>query len=423
MKKQSEKILILAVSLGGVLEWYEIGLYIYWPLIILGKLLTFEMPIADAINIGLVIATGFIARPLGGMIFGRWGDTRGRKSPFIWSVLFASIPSLLIVFLPSYMLWNSISLVFFTTVKFLQGIPAGGELPGAICYLSENGMPKRRRYLCSFTFVGPQIGLLLSLAVCLLLESVFSQKTLMETWWRMVFFVSGTIGICGFFLRRKLHDSLDFSHLKNRNHAIQHPLRKLFGAHIKNVIAGMLLSIFQVVTFCVLTIMPPWYYKSIFQLKPKENLIISSATLLFCAATLPLIGKLSNLYRKIPLLKISAVGSIILAFPFYWSVLNSNLLFSLSMQATLVILYCIQAALLPSLIANLFPVSLRYTGIGCSFNIIDGIFWGLIPILASSTLKDEAGNPASFVFFVPISAIIFLVSLQVFKTTVNTQQT
>jgi MFS family permease len=422
MKKQSEKLLVSAVSLGGILEWYEIGLYIYWPLIILGKLLSFEMPIMDAINVGLVIATGFIARPLGGMLFGRWGDTKGRKSPFAWSVLLVSVPSLLIAFLPSYMLWNTVSLVFFTVVKFLQGIPAGGELPGAICYLSENGIPERRRYLCSFTFVGPQIGLLLSLAVCLLLESVFAQETLMKTWWRMVFFVSGMMGICGFYLRRKLHDSLDFSHLKSHSHSMQHPFRRLFSTHAKHVVAGMLLSIFQVVTFCVLTIMPPWYYKSIFQLSSKENLIISSVTLFFCAVTLPLIGKISSLYRKTPLLEISAVGSIILAYPFYWSVFNLNLLFALCIQAILVVLYCIQAALLPSLIANLFPVSLRYTGIGCSFNIIDGIFWGLIPILAI-TLRDAVGSPASFVFFVPISAIIFLLSLRFFKDTVNMQRT
>ena len=427
MKKQSEsrpaeRLLILAVSLGGVLEWYEIGLYVYWPLIILGKLLTFEMPIAETINVALVIATGFIARPLGGILFGRWGDRKGRKSPFAWSIVLVSIPSLLIGFLPSYMLWNSVSLVFFTAVKFLQGIPAGGELPGAICYLSENGIPERRRYLCSFAFVGPQIGLLLSLGVCLLLQLLCTQEILMHTWWRMVFFVSGLIGVCGIYLRRKLHDSLDFSHLKGRNHLMQHPIRRLFNTHARNVAAGILLSIFQVVTFCVLTIMPSWYYKSLFQLSTRNNLMISSTTLLFCAITLPLIGKISTLYRKIPLLEISAVGVLILAYPFYWSIINLNLTFVLCTQAALAIFYCVQAALLPSLVASLFPVSLRYTGIGCSFNIVDGVFWGLVPVL-SITFVGATGNPASFVVLLPISAIIFLLSLRIFKNTMHVQRT
>lgn len=404
-------LLILAVTIGGILEWYEIGLYIYWPLIILSDYFTIEMPLAEAINTVLVIATGLIARPLGGIIFGRWGDIRGRKTPFTWSIVFVAIPSLLIGILPSYMVWSVFSLIFFTIIKFFQGIPAGGELPGAICYLFEARESTKRQYLCSFTFVGPQLGLLLSLCFCFLLKLSFNEEELMRKWWRVIFLFSGLIGLAGFVLRTKLHESFDFSHLHTSH--ITHPIKQLFIRCKDSVKTGIVLSLFQVSTFCILTIMPAWYYRELFGLTDQQNLLINTLILTCCVFLLPFFGKISS-HLKWPFLDISAWGTIIFAYPFYLSIKIGNLIITIIIQMILVLLYSMQSALLPSLIASLFPTSLRYTGIGCSFNIVDGVLWGLIPIL-STILERITGTIAYFSLFLPMTAAIFIIYLHKHK--------
>jgi MHS family proline/betaine transporter-like MFS transporter len=416
--KKSDWILILAVSVGGFLEWYEIGLYIYWPLIILGDMSNLEIPAAEAINTGLVLATGFFARTLGGWLFGRWGDRKGRKIPFTWSIAMVALPSLLIVFLPSYIVWSVFSTILFTSIKFIQGIPAGGELPGAICFLAENGRFNKRKYLCSYTFVGPQFGLLFSMAICLILQLAFTQRELMEFWWRLIFLTSGIIGILGLYLRNKLHESTEFESLKHHKHILKSPIHELFKTHSRTVFLGIGISVFQVVSFCILTILPSELYKDIFKLNAFQNFTVNSLSLLACALAPPFIGKFSSFFNKIPLFSISAYGVLILSYPFYSAIIANNLAYTLILHSIMIALYSIQAALLPSLLADIFPTRMRYTGIGFSFNVCDGVLWGIIPIL-SSLLMQKTGNSGSFIIFLPISAIIFLLSFAYLKKETN----
>src|ERR1700722_19426931 len=139
--------MIVALTIGSVLEWYEIFLYIYWAPIIGRVFFNYSSTLADLISTLLVFAFGFLSRPLGGLIFGYIGDRWGRKKSIIISIVLIALPSIAIGFMPSYAKWNSFSAIFLVVMRLLQGIPAGGELPGAMCYLEEIATPEKRRYV------------------------------------------------------------------------------------------------------------------------------------------------------------------------------------------------------------------------------------------------------------------------------------
>jgi MFS family permease len=424
MKTRYKKITILAITIGSILEYYDLGLIIYWAPII-GKILAdISLPVAETINSITAICIGLAARPLGAYLFGKSGDRHGRKKAFTRTVILIAIPTVLIgIPFFSFEEWSLYATIYIALMKFLQGIPAGGELPGAICYLTEGDADeiegadeKEKIFTGSFSLVGPQVGLLFSLGVVLFLQKYLAYEVLIKQGWRGAFLTTGLLSLGGYLLRKKLHETHEFDLIEKGHQVVESPVKELFKHHKREVILACGLSIFEIVSFCLLTIVPVFYFRNLFNFTQNGNLIINVISLMACTIFPPILGKITSIYphRKIQFMNISAWGFIALSPFFYYAVSHTNLIFTLSIQAILVILFGVQVAILPSLLASLFPTPIRYTGIGFSFNICDGILWGLIPIL-STLLINKTQNTASFVIFFPIAAAIFLISSRFLK--------
>lgn len=414
-----------AVNIGGALEWYEIGLFMSWPLIIQGSSNLFDQTLADSLNLtGILLMVGFAlasggARALGGWYFGKMGDKDGRKKAFPLSVLLATLPSLvlpLISFFVPYKEWISYSSITFAVVKFLQGMPAGGEFPGAICYLAETGTIYQnmsswvsRRYLCSFTVLGPQIGLMLSMIVCLILKSLFPLEVLQHHGWQFVFLISGLMGIGGYVMRNILNETVSFRDLKIHHKVALHPVKTVFSKYFSRIFFGFVLSIFETVLFIVISLAPLFYLKAPYLLSYSDVTYLSIFSTILRSIFLILIGRLLVKYINFPWLKTSAWGVIIFSILLYFSYLNGSLLFSVLNNIVILFLYSIQAAILPSLLAELFPTRVRYTGIAFSFNVCDAI---LLTAVTSICYIMMSKNSASFVFLLTISAIVYLINMK-----------
>lgn len=416
---------ITAVNIGGALEWYEIGLFISWPLIIQESSDFFDQTIADSLNItvvllmvGLALASG-ASRGIGAWFFGRKGDKEGRKGAFSLSVLLATLPSLivpLIAFFVPYEKWSSYSIIIFAIVKLLQGVPAGGEFPGAICYLAETGTIYHdapswvgRRYMCSYTILGPQMGLMFSMIVCLILKSLFSLEFLLHQGWKFVFLISGMIGIGGFIIRNKLHETASFLDLKTHHKIALHPIKSAFSKYLSRIMFGFVLSIFETVLFIVISLIPLYYLKNPFNLSYNAVIYFSLVSTILRTVFLVFIGRFLVKYKRFPWLKTSVWGVIFLSFFLYESFVQGSLLFSILINIIIIFLYTIQAAILPSLLAELFPTRIRYTGIAFSFNICDGI---LLTVVTSICFLIMSKNSASFVFLLPIAGVIYLINMK-----------
>lgn len=430
-KQDSRLLVITSITIGGSLEWYEVGLFVFWPFLITDET-HFEEPIAATVNasailliVALALAYGG-ARSIGGWFFGRKGDREGRNIAFSLSILIASLPAFFLFFLSfffTYEQWHTYYTAIFTFIKFLQGIPAGGELPGAICYLSEDVLHERkkgtwtkRRYLCSFAMIGPQIGIALSIIVCLILKHFFPIDFLVKTGWRYVFLVSGILGISAFAMRKKLHETMEFLKIRSHHEIVYEPIKILFKKLYKILSLASLISIFEITSFSVLSALP-FYYQKKFDVSLEQTMFLNLGFSVLCIIFPPIIGFFSSRYVKFPWLKVSAWLVAFFSFFFYLAFLANNFSLALIINIIMIFLFSIQAALLPSILSELFPVQVRYTGIAFSFNVCDGILWSLITSI--SFLLISIQKDPNFLIFLPLGAASFLLGAKLLTSKIS----
>jgi MHS family proline/betaine transporter-like MFS transporter len=360
------------------------------------------------------------ARAIGGWFFGKKGDQKGRLFSFPLTLLIATLPSWSIAIL-SFVLpfdyWETYSIVIFLFFKFFQGIPAGGEIPGAICYLSESyaynlKSDKIDKFMCSYALVGPQIGIILSTFVCLILKEIFPIEYLNDYAWRYIFTFSGMLGIVGYLMRRKLHETAAYLNLKAHHLNTASPIKELFTKNKSKLSLVFFLSIFEVVAVTIITFLPFIFTNSPFFFKDTSIIFFTFYNSFLFILLLPIIGFLSSKTDSFPWFSLSIWGTILFSILLYFSVINGYCLACLIINSILVFLISIQSALLPSVLSEIFPTRIRYSGIAFSFNICDGIFWSAFVGICS--LFTNANNPF-FILILAITALSFPITRHFIK--------
>ena len=371
---------------------------------------------AQSLIAGLIFILALFSRPLGGLIFGYLGDRFGRKFSLVLSIAIISLSSFSIAAMQFSLSWGIYIIFYIGVMKFIQGIPAGGEIPAATCLIAESSPSEtRRRYLCSFVLIGPQIGQIISMIQCLVLETYFSHEFLIRWGWRISFIIAGVIGFIGVILRSRLHESSSFKRLQASSKVLSNPIAEIFKHYKKQLLLAFFISIFEVTGFFMTAFFIVEHFTKIFDLSPKLGSLINILFLIPILFIQPLMGKLGERHGTKPLSILSAIAVLLVSFPFYLSVSNSQHLWSLLFLGILIVSLCIQFALIPSILADIFPSSIRFTGIGFSFNMCNSIIGSLVPFAAWWLIK-ITGNPALFIIIYPLSAISFLLMVPFIPT-------
>lgn len=403
-KKQSRTVLF-AVTIGNLLEWYEIYLYVYWAPIIAKLFFNSESELVNLTNTFLVFAVGFLARPLGGVFFGRLGDRIGRRKSLILSLAIMTIPTFATGLLPTYEQIGILAPIALTFLRIMQSFPAGGELPGAICYLYESARLDRRRYLSSWAAVGFQTGILISTLECLLLEKTLSHEALITWGWRSSFVLGGVVGLAGLFLRYKLHETPLFREMMTHEHIVKEPLWDVLKKHRKGILLGIMFCALNSSSFYLLTVNIPTYFGHLLGASYADNLLIASVLLVLITVLLPFFGKLADKYNNQKMALYSVGASILLLYPLSVAInAGSIVLLTISMLLFSLLFTCI-TAILPFFLSELFPTHVRFTCVGVSFNIVDTIFGGFTPAVVLY-LTRLTGNPAAFCWLLLFCGLI-----------------
>jgi MHS family proline/betaine transporter-like MFS transporter len=417
---KKEKDTIWFVTLGGVFEWYELFLYLYWIPILSAEFLDLAMPYAEAIHLVFIVVAGIIARPLGGVIFGYLGDTLGRKFTFIISIFSLIVPSCLI-FLMDFKGWSYVALLVTGIIRFLQGIPAGGELPGALCLLYESAQKHNRKFICSFFFVGPQIGQVLSMLQSYLMQKFLTYQELVSWGWKVSFGIAIFLGFVSGMFRLFLKESTEYSHLKKDQKIEHHPFRESRQHHLKDILYAFLLSIFEVTSFFILYFYFFQHTKELFRLSSNLSIVVYLLFLTILTVSMPILGRLAQRRKYSHLFNTSVFGVIITSFILFYSIINWSATFSFIILIPLLLFMLIQYSFLPSFLAEMFPVEVRFTCLGLSFNVADGVIGGFLPLLASQ-LVNSSGNLSSFLLLLPITAILFIIVFNIYKKSKKTKK-
>lgn len=414
--------ILFSVILGGSLEFFQIGLLIYWQLMIEGSIPAFDILETESVNsltIFLLIViypiTNALMRAIGGYFFSRIGDKKSRLKAFTNSIFFSSAITL-VFFLLSFFLSRKIWINYYSWIligcKILQNIPSGAEVAGSICFLCETSSPNLRKknhwtskvVMACFSLLGPQVGLLLSAIVCFTLKSIFPTELLQDHGWRYLFSFSAALGTAGVIIRKKLHESYAF---KTKHHLLHQPAKTLCSKYNYRWRIGALISIFEVVCFSILSILPFYFNKSPFFIGAKQVTVLSFVFSVTSIITIILIGCFYQKIKHFPVLKISVFGSVFLSPLLYFSLKQG--LFSLSMIISFFMLFFmnVYAAILPYLLGEIFPIKLRFTGISFSFTVLDALFWSALTGICVLSIKN---NTPLFVLIIPFSSIAFLLA-------------
>lgn len=373
---------------GTTLEYYDFAAYSVAAATVLGKLF---FPSGDDLAATMsafsTYAVGYLARPLGGLIFGRLGDVLGRKKVLVFTLLLTGISTFFIGLLPTHATLGGYAAVLLVILRFAQGVGVGGEWGGAVLLSSEFGDEKRRGFWASAAQLGPPAGTLLANGVLALLTVTMSTAAF-EAWgWRVAFLLSAVLVLFGLWLRMKLEETPVFAKIAESGDKPKAPVTEIFRQEPRALIAGILVRICPDVLYSLFTVFVLTYMTSKLQLSRSEGLaavMIGSALQLFL---MPAAAVLSDRINRRKLYVVGTVAASVWPFVFF-PMLNTRsfaavvfgVVIALAIHA---LLYGPQAAL----ISEQFSPRLRYTGSSLAYTLASVAGGAVAPLVFTALLR------------------------------------
>ena len=334
-------------------------------------------------------AVGFVARPLGGIVFGHFGDRIGRKKLLMWSLVMMGLATLVIGLLPGYDsigIWAPVGLI---VLRVLQGFAVGGEWGGAVLMAAEHGDAKRRGYWASWPQAGVPLGSLLSAGILALMAGVQSEADFIAWGWRVPFLLSAVLVIVGWYIRTQVAESPMFeSEIEAAEAPPKTPAIEVIRERPRAVLLGAGLRVGENIIYYVLTVFSLTFLVDVAEHSRSLALdaLLIGAAVQFVA--IPLLAILSDRIGRRPVYALGAFGSAIFIFLFFPMLASgSNALIILAIVIGLVLhasMYAPQAAF----ITELFPTRIRYSGVSIAYQLTAIFAGSLAPIIALWLYKD-----------------------------------
>lgn len=408
---QERKVIFLS-SLGGMLDFYDFVIFAVFALDIGQSFFPNDNPLFEIMAAFSAFAVGYLARPLGGILFSHFGDKYGRKKSFIFSIIIMGWATLCMGLLPSYHDYGLIMPLIFLSLRVIQGIAIGGEIPGAITYVTEH-VKHKPGLACGIIFSFLNLGIIIAHLFDASITLLIPHLPFYIPAWRIAFIIGGLLAIISYFLRTSLEESPEYLSFQHKVHNI--PLIDLFKQHREALIVATLIVAIQATLISIIYL----YSTSFMQLtklySEKEITNINLIGLsLFCLTNI-LWGVLADYYGHKTILIIGALFLIPGSFFFYQGLLNHNNVILLSL--IMAIISGMTTGSFAAVVAKMFPTPVRYSGIGVSYNLAFAIFAGLSPLLTTSLIEKTHNMMVPAYLMMTIAFIGFLTSL--FSTTLK----
>lgn len=402
------RTLITTVSVGNFLEWYDYALFAYLINHIGNIFLPFSTEVSGLYQVFLIFGVGFLMRPIGSILFGLYGDREGRKRALLYSIALMTIPTFLIGILPTYSQIGITALILLSILRLCQGIPIGGEVGGVMCYLVELAPPKRQGFFGSFSFVGAQIGFIVSSLEIYCFERWVSVQTL-EAWgWRLSFIFGSLIGVAGWALRRSLSETPAFEYVVHHHKLVKNPIKNAFLAYKKEMFMSFCISSLVAGGFYILSVFTIPFFSDYIGIRRSLLLLVNSAMLTISVITMPFWGMLGDRIGLIKVFKWGTVVGFFLSFLMFYFASQKLFYPSIITYAFLTIAFAANNALLPAVLARLFPTQVRYSCLAVSYNLSNAILGAAAPLSAVYLISLTGTNvaPAYILMFLCIVTLI-----------------
>lgn len=410
---------------GNTMEWYDVGVFGYLITTMGPVFLPESDPTTQTLFLLGTFAATFIARPLGGVIFGWMGDKMGRQKILAATLMLMAASTFAIGLLPGYAqigLWAAGLLVL---LKIVQGFSTGGEYAGATTFVSEYAPDKRRGFFASFLDMGSYLGFALGAALVSALQLGLGQAAMEEWGWRIPFLVAGPLGLIAIYFRSKIEESPQFQATLDAQEdiaknaaasddaAAKGPVG-IVKAYWRSIIVAMILVAAANTAGYALTSYMPTYLTESKGYDEVHGTLLTIPVLVVMSLCIPLTGKLSDRIGRRPVLWIGALSTVILATPAFMLIGIGEVWSTLAGLALIAFPVTFYVANLASALPAQFPTSSRYGAMGIAYNFSVAIFGGTTPFIVAALIS-ATGNDMMPAYYLMGTSLVGAVAIYFLK--------
>ena len=368
-------------ALGGALEIYDFIIFVFFALTLSQLFFPPEMPewLRLLQSFGIFV-TGYLARPLGGILMAHFADRLGRKKVFSLSILMMALPCLLIGIMPTYAQIGYFAPLLLLALRILQGAAVGGEVPSAWVFVAEHAPVGHRGYALGFLQAGLTFGYLIGALAATFLAQVFTPEEILDYAWRYPFLLGGVFGVIGVWLRRWLSETPVFMAMQaKREAAVELPLRTVLREHRLAMLPAMILTCVLTSAVVVFVVITPTMMQKTFGMSASYTFGLSALGIVFLNVGCVLAGLLVDrigAWRTVMLYSLLLpVGIAVL----YSCLINGGSWIGLAYA--IAGLCCGVVGAVPSVMVGLFPAHIRVSGISFTYNIAYAAWASITPLL------------------------------------------
>ena len=412
MQRQGLGRVIVASSVGTVIEFYDFFIFASLAATIAAHFFPPDRPTFGFLSTLATYGIGLAVRPFGSLAFGRLGDTVGRKTTFLITLLIMGTATAAIGVLPGYATIGAAAPLLLILLRVVQGLALGGEYAGAATYVGEHAPAGRRGYYTSYIQLTPTIGLFASSVVVLGLRAALGEPSFTAWGWRVPFLISLVFVAISYYIRVRLEESPVFLALKAQGMLSLAPIResyatrerwRLFAIILFGVTAG------QAVLATTTQVYVLFFLQRVLGIAPDESYRIVAGALLLVMPLFPLFGALSDRVGRKPMMLAGNLVAAVVLFPIYRAIAaNADpvrpvvlTLLVFAQMVPFVVLYAPLAAYL----VEAFPANVRYTSISLPYNLGNGWFGGFLPLIATA-LVARTGSPFAWLAYPIVIALV-----------------
>ncbi len=404
--RAAERRVVIAGLAGNVMEWYDFGTYGFFAATLGAVFFPAHDPTVSLLASFAVFAVGFIARPLGALVFGHIGDRAGRKRALMASVLAMAIPTMLIGLLPGYAQIGVFAPVLLVLLRLFQGLAVGGEFTTSMVVLVEGAQRSRRGYVGSFAPFGAVGGMLIGSAVGAAITGFLPAAEVASWGWRAAFFFGVVIAATVLYVRRTLPpDPVIVAIAENRHAPVVTAFKTQWRTILKIIGIAMTLGIGFYLNFVYLS---TWLVQYA-HVTHAQALALNCVGLALQIPLMPLAGKLADRIGTKAVLLLSTMGYALLAWPLYLLISQSTVLAIVAGQAVLALLQSGISAAIPAFMVEALPKHVRCTSLSFGQNFAQAIFGGTVPMVAVALIGATGYKLAPSIYLAAAALVSFAV--------------
>lgn len=418
---------IFASLIGTAVEWYDFFLYGSAAALVFGKLF---FPEGDAVTGTLLAfgtyALGFAARPLGGVVFGHFGDRVGRKKMLVTSLMMMGVATFAIGLLPTYATIGLGAPILLLVCRLVQGFAVGGEWGGAVLMAAEHGSDDRRGFWSSWPQAGVALGNLIATGVLFVLAA-FQSEADFEAWgWRIPFLLSAVLVLIGLWVRLSIEESPVFKEahaeiVEKKAEASHIPILEVFKNYPREVFCAMGMRLAENTSYYIFTIIVITFvttYDGQERGPILEALLIGSVVHFIW---IPIVGAISDKVGRKPLYLAGAVGVAVWTL-FFFPLVESGTQLNLTIAVVVgLMLHALMYSPQAAFFSELFGTSVRYTGASVGYQLASIAAGAVAPLIALKLLGTvEESNTFAVGIYVAVTSVLTIIAVLATKETRNT---